>query len=491
MKTLTLDPPLAQWVQDDTESILMKDNKRILTNQTPEKIDQEVTLLGWVDSRRDHGKLAFIDLRDRSGVVQVVFLPQINEEAHRTASTLSSEDVVKVLGKVARRSEKNLNTEIPTGQIEVQGEKIEIINKAEALPLDIYGEGYEIDELVRYRYRYLDLRRPRIQKNLKLRHQIVSAIHEFLDGEDFIEIETPYLSKTTPEGARDFLVPSRHQPGHFYALAQSPQQYKQLLMIAGFERYYQVARAFRDEDLRADRQYEHTQLDIEMSFATREEILDLVESLVKKLVKKMGKKLTFAQFPRLTHKEVMEKYKSDKPDLRSNPEDKDEMAFAFVVDFPLFEWKDAEKRWTFSHNPFTSPDPKDLDKVTKKVDIASINSLQYDLICNGFEMASGSIRITAPEVQKKVFEIMDLTNTEIEADFGHLLKAYRYGAPNHGGVAIGIDRLTAVFANETSIREVVAFPVSSQGTTSVMDAPSPANPKVLKELGLTVDTKEN
>jgi aspartyl-tRNA synthetase len=257
-------------------------------------------------------------------------------------------------------------------------------------------------------------------------------------------------------------------------------------MIAGFERYYQIARAFRDEDLRADRQYEHTQLDLEMSFVGREDILGLIEGLVKELVKKMGKKLTFEDLPRFTYKEVMEKYGSDKPDLRKDKEDSQEMAFAFVVDFPLFEWMEEEKRWTFSHNPFTSPDPKDLEKLEKGEDIKNINSLQYDLICNGFEMASGSIRITDPKIQRLVFKTMGFKDEEIDEDFGHILEAYEFGAPTHGGIAVGIDRLAAVFAGETSIRETVAFPVSSHGQTSVMDAPSPATPKVLDELGLTL-----
>jgi aspartyl-tRNA synthetase len=451
-------------------------------------VGEKVTINGWVNSRRDHGKLTFIDVRDRSGVVQVVFLPQINEESHTLAGTLSQEDVIEVTGTVAKRNEKSVNTEIPTGTIEIQGEELKILNKAETLPIDVYEDGHDIDELLRYRYRYLDLRRPRLQENLRARHKIIQIIHNYLDEKEFVEIETPYMSKTTPEGARDFLVPSRHQPGKFYALAQSPQQYKQLLMLAGFERYYQIARAFRDEDLRADRQYEHTQLDLEMSFVTRDEVLDLIEGLIKDLTKAFGKKLTFETLPRLTYKEVMEKYNSDKPDLRENKEDPNEMAFAFVVDFPLFEWVEDEKRWTFSHNPFTSPDPKDLEQLKMKENLGEINSLQYDLICNGFEMASGSIRITSPEIQKLVFECMSLTEEQIDADFSHILEAYHFGAPTHGGFAIGIDRLASVFTNETSIREVIAFPVSSNGRTSVMDAPSDANPKVLKELGISVNS---
>lgn len=455
----------------------MKDRTLIL--DSTKKVGEQVTLYGFVQKRRDHGKIVFIDLRDRSGVVQAVMTGD-------QAGDLSTEFVVEITGKVAARPENLINDKIPTGKIEIQAEEVGVLSRSKELPIPIDGDGYDIDELIRYKYRYLDLRRSRLQKNLRLRHQIVSTMHQYLDDQDFVEIETPYMSKTTPEGARDFLVPSRHHKGSFYALTQSPQQYKQLLMIAGFERYYQIPRAFRDEDLRADRQYEHTQLDLEMSFVTRDDILDLVEGLVLELVKKMGKKLTFEKLPRLTYQEVMEKYNSDKPDLRKNKDDPEEMAFAFVVDFPLFEWMEDEKRWTFSHNPFTSPDPKDLEKLEKGEDIKNINSLQYDLICNGFEMASGSIRITDPKFQRQVFKTMGLTDEEIDQDFGHILEAYEFGAPVHGGIAVGIDRLSSVFSGESSIREVIAFPVSSHGQTSVMDAPSPVNPKILDELGLTL-----
>lgn len=455
--------------------------ERTLTLDCNEKIGETVKLLGWVQTRRDHGKICFVDLRDRTGVIQVFMTGE-------QAGELGTEDVVEVIGKVAQRPEKLVNDKIPTGKIEIQTESARVLSKSKEMPIPVDGDGYEIDELIRYRYRYLDLKRSRLQKNFRIRHKIVSTIHHYLDEKDFVEIETPYLSKTTPEGARDFLVPSRHHKGTFYALTQSPQQYKQLLMIAGFERYYQIARAFRDEDLRADRQYEHTQLDVEMSFVKREDILNLIEGLIKEIVKKMEKTLTFEEFPRLTYQEVMEKYGSDKPDLRKDKNNPDEMAFAFVVDFPLFERNEEENRWTFSHNPFTSPDPQDLEKLEKGEDIKNINSLQYDLICNGFEMASGSIRITDPKIQKLVFQTMGFTDEEIQSDFGHILEAYTFGAPVHGGIAIGIDRLTAVFTGETSIREVVAFPVSSHGQTSVMEAPSSVNPKILNDLGLLLKT---
>lgn len=451
---------------------------RTLVEDCINKIGENVRICGWVQTRRDHGKIVFLDIRDRSGVIQTVL--------SEVAVDVGVEDVIELLGTVTKRPENLVNSKIPTGSVEVQVSDINLISKSSLLPFPIDTEGTEIEESIRYKYRYLDLKRERMQQNLKARHKIVSAIHRFLDKKDFIEIETPYLSKTTPEGARDFIVPSRHQIGKFYALTQSPQQYKQLLMISGFERYYQIARAFRDEDLRADRQYEHTQLDLEVSFVSREDILDLIEELIKSIVSEMNKKLTFEEFPRLTYKEVMEKYNSDKPDLRKDPSDDMEMAFAFIVDFPLFERKEDENKWTFSHNPFTSPDSKDVEKLDQDHEIGSINSLQYDLICNGFEMASGSIRITDPKIQKKVFKIMGYKDEEIKKDFGHILEAYLFGAPPHGGIAIGIDRLSAVLNGETSIREVIAFPVSSNGQTSVMDAPSSVDPDQLKELGIKI-----
>src|SRR3990172_5045779 len=457
--------------------------KRDLASDIPKKEEKEVSLYGWVNKRRDHGKINFLDLRDSSGIIQGVATPK-NEKAYKVASKLGSEDVINVLGIVNPRPESNINADIETGKVEVIAGQINLINKAEELPIPVEGDGRDIEEKARFKYRHLDLRRERLQKNLKVRHKFVKLIHEFLDSKEFTEIETPYLSQSTPEGSRDFLVPSRLQKGEFYALTQSPQQYKQLLMLAGIDRYYQIARAFRDEDLRADRQLEHTQIDMEMSFVSRDEILDLLEEMLTQLAESMGKKITQKPFPRFTYKEAQEKFGADKFDIRENKEDKDELGFAFVIDFPLFEYDRNEKKWTFSNNPFTAPKKEDEEKLLAKEDIEKISSQQYDVVCNGFEFGSGSIRIHDPKVQKTVFEIMGYTQKEIDADFSHILDAYEYGAPIHGGIGMGIDRISAVFAGESSIREVIAFPVNSSGQTSVMDAPSEVSEKTLKELGI-------
>ena len=452
-------------------------------SETVDQVDQEVTLKGWVHSRRDHGKLIFIDLRDSTGLVQVVINPQVSVDAHRVGSTLSIEDVITLHGKVNKRPEKMVNPDLTTGTVEVEATSIEVVSKAETPPFEVAADGHDVDESVRLKYRYIDLRRERMQKNLKVRHQVTKIVRDYLDNKGFTEVETPYLSKTTPEGARDFLVPSRLKPGNFYALAQAPQQYKQLLMISGLEKYYQLARAFRDEDLRADRQFEHTQIDIEWSFIEREDILKLVEEMYTEVAKKLGKKVLETPFPRYTYSEAQEKFKADKFDLRGE-KDPDTLAFAYVTDFPLFEHDDKEKRWTFSHNPFTAPKADEVEKLMKAGDPASILSQQYDLVCNGYELGSGSIRITDVQVQEKAFEIMGYSKEEIRSQFGHLLDAYKYGAPTHGGIALGLDRFVAILQNEPSIREVIAFPISASGTTAIMDAPSPVSDSTLKELGL-------
>lgn len=457
--------------------------KRTYIGELVGQVGKEVEVFGWVNSRRDHGKIIFFDLRDSTGLLQIVATPK-NEAAYNLASQLTNEDVIKVVGILQKRPEANVNDELETGSLELSISELEIIGKSQELPLPIDSHGYDIDELIRFRYRYLDLRRDRLQKNLKNRSIIAHNIREFLINSNFTEIETPYLSKTTPEGARDFLVPSRHQKGKFYALTQSPQQYKQLLMIAGFDRYFQFSRAFRDEDLRADRQFEHTQIDIEMAFITQEEILNLIETMLVSLAQKLGKTITTTPFPRYSHAETLEKFGADKFDERRNKEDTNELAFAFVVDFPLFERNEEEKRWTFSHNPFTAPKEEDFEKLTKGENIEKIGSQQYDLVCNGLEIASGSIRIQDPAIQKQVFKIMGYNDKEIEEDFGHILEAYSYGAPIHGGIALGFDRLVAVLSGEKSIREVIAFPVSSSGSTSVMTAPSAVDDTILKEVGL-------
>jgi len=457
--------------------------KRVLIAKTTEKASQEVKIAGWVQARRDHGKIIFLDIRDSSGLVQAVATPK-EEEPYKVANSLGAEDVVEVVAQVKERPAANINPDIASGKVELLIKSITLVNKAKELPFPIDTVGTEIDETLRLKYRYLDLRRERLQKNLKSRHQIATAVREFLNKEGFVEIETPYLTKTTPEGARDFVVPSRLQKGKFYALAQAPQQYKQLLMISGIERYYQLARAFRDEDLRADRQMEHTQIDIEMAFVEAEDILNLVEEMLIFVAGKLDKKITEKPFPRFTHAEAVKQFGADKFDLRKKGAAAEELGFAFVTDFPLFEWEESEKRWTFSHNPFTAPKPEEVERLTQEKDIEKIGSLQYDIVCNGFELGSGSIRITDPDLQRKVLSIMGYSEKKIEDDFGHLLAAYEYGAPTHGGIALGLDRLSAVFNGETSIREVTAFPVSSSGETSVMEAPSELAEKQLKELGL-------
>lgn len=455
--------------------------ERDLVNDSTKKVGEDVILYGFVDSRRDHGKIIFIDLRDVSGKAQIVATPKI-DEAHNTASKLGSEDVIKVTGSVKKRPENNINPDIPTGKIEISAKKIELISKAKPPPIPIEDDGYDIEETARFKNRHIDLRRERLQKNLKLRHKITQLTREFLDKKDFVEIETPYLSKTTPEGARDFLVPSRLQKGKFYALAQSPQQYKQLLMISGVERYYQLARAFRDEDLRADRQFEHTQIDIEMAFVDREDVMKLVEELVVYVVEGVGKRIEKKPLPVLTFKEAKEKYDTDRPNLSKK---KGILNFLWVKDFPLFE-KTENGGYTFAHNPFAAPLPGDIDNLKNEKGLENIKSLQYDIVCNGEEVGGGSIRITDPNLQRKVFKVMGYSEQRIKKEFDHLLKAYEYGAPIHGGIAIGLDRLVALLAGENNIREVIAFPVTSSGQTSVMDAPSESNPEQLEEVGLKI-----
>ena len=457
--------------------------ERTLINQTPTLIGEKITLKGWVDSIRDHGKITFLDLRDRSGTIQIVGqgLPK-----------LGSEDVVEILGLVKKRPEKLANPNLETGTVELEVEKLTIISKSQELPLPINTEGYDIDEKVRNKYRYLDLRRPRTAKNLKIRSQVTQFIRNFLQKEDFIEIETPILTKTTPEGARDFIVPSRLQSGSFYALPQSPQQYKQLLMVAGIENYFQFARVFRDEDPRADRAYgEFTQLDMEMSFVTQEDILNLTEKMFTQLVKEIfpNKKIKETPWPRIPHQEAIKKYGSDKPDLRSNKKDKDELAFAWIVDFPLFTEQKTDDffhgsgkaQFAPSHHMFTAPHPDDIKLLNQ--DPTKVRGLQHDLVLNGLEVGGGSIRIHDPKVQEKIFDLIGFSEKQ-KQEFEHMLTAFKYGVPPHGGIAPGLDRLLMALLGEPSIREVMAFPTSASGQTSVLNAPSKATKEQLKELGL-------
>ncbi len=453
--------------------------KTLSVIQTINKVDQEVELYGWVESIRDHKKVIFIDLRDRTGIVQVV--------GNETFKEISTEDVIYIKGIVKSRPEKLINEKIPTGKIEIEAKEYKILNKTKPLPLPVNSEGYEIDEEVRLKYRYLDLRRPRLYKNLALRSKFIDLIRQYLFRHDFLEIETPILSETTPEGARDFIIPSRLQPGKFYALPQSPQQYKQLLMVGGIERYFQIARCFRDEDPRADRAYgEFTQLDLEMSFVEREDIMNLIENMIIEVYEKLGIPIKQKPFPVFTYQEAMKKFGADKFDLRTDEEKKKNIqAFAWVIDFPFFE-KTEDGGWTFTHNPFSAPLPKYMDDLLNKKNIPNILTSQYDLVCNGYEVGGGSIRNHRPEALKAVFEIMGLTEEEINKKFGHMIEALSYGAPPHGGIAPGIDRLLTCITGEPSLREVIAFPMTSGGRTAVMSAPSEIDENKLKELGIKV-----
>ena len=443
------------------------------------KIGEEVEIYGWVQSVRDHKKVVFIDLKDRSGVIQLV--------GGEALSKVSPEDVLYVKGKVKERPENLVNPKIPTGKIEVEVLDFKVLSYAKPLPIPIETEGYEISEEVRIKYRYLDLRRFRMKRNLILRHKVLRKVREFFDKKGFIEVETPILTKSTPEGARDFIVPSRLQKGKFYALPQSPQQYKQLLMVAGVERYFQIARCFRDEDPRADRAYgEFTQIDVEMSFVNEQDIRSLAEELMVYVVKEVfpEKRILKVPFPIITSKQAMEKYNSDRPDIREK-KDPDLLAFCWVVDFPAFEWKESENRWDVTHHPFTSPKQEDL-KHLYEGNYEKVRANQYDLVLNGFEVAGGSTRITNPKLQAKIFEILGHKKDEIEKKFGHLLEAFKYGVPPHGGIAFGFDRLLQVILNEPSVREVIPFPATSGGRTAVMDAPSEVEPYQLEELGIKI-----
>ncbi len=465
--------------------------KRISVVETIEKTGEEVKLAGWVHQRRDHGQIIFIDLRDRSGLIQIVFTPQ-NKALYQAADSLRPEWVIGVEGKVNQRPKNMANPKIPTGEIELSVNKLKIFNKAKTPPFGINQEK-EINEELRLKYRYLDLRREKMKSNLVLRHKVIKVIRDFMDRQGFIEIETPILTKSTPEGARDFLVPSRLHPGQFYALPQAPQQLKQLLMVAGLERYFQLARCFRDEDLRGDRQPEFTQLDIEMSFIQQKDILDLIEKLFIKIIKelveldkKMSKKLTFNPFLKLDYQEAIKKYGTDKPDLRKNRKDPDELAFVWILNWPLFEWNSQEKRYDPCHHVFTSPQKKDLPLLDK--DPLKVRSWQHDLVLNGLELGGGSIRIHQRVLQEKIFKLVGLSEKEIDEKFGHLLRAFEYGAPPHGGIALGLDRLLMILCRQKSIREVIAFPKTGDGRDLTMEAPSQVSPEQLKELNVKIST---
>lgn len=455
--------------------------RRILSTEAANHIGKKVKFSGWVNTIRTHGKIAFLDLRDRKGIIQIFFPP----DKLAMMKKIRSEWVVEIIGEVKERPKKMVNEDLPTGHLEVIVEAIKILSEAKTPPFEIDNNGKGISEELRMKYRYLDLRRERMQKNLRKRSAIVHFFRNFLIEKGFIEVETPILTKSTPEGARDFLVPSRKQPGHFYALPQSPQQYKQLLMVGGIEKYFQFARCFRDEDIRADRQAEFTQLDIEASFIDQNEILDLVEEMYIKIVKTLfpGKTIQQVPFPRISYKEAMKKYNSDRPNLRKNL---NELAFAFIVDFPMFEKTD--EGWRAEHHPFTMPLETDPNKIKK--DPQKILARQYDLVLNGNEIAGGSIRSHQPEILEAVFEVLGHNKEEIHQQFGHLFEAFQYGVPPHGGIAVGFERFLMVMLGEDNIREVMAFPKTGDGRGLMMGTPSVnLSQKQLDELHLKIVRK--
>ncbi len=569
-----------------------------------------VTLNGWVDRRRDLGGLIFIDLRDKYGKTQIVFSPQHNIEAYQIAKELKSEYVISVTGKVERRPKGAENSSLPTGEIDVIVEEVQILSKSETLPF-LIEDDINVSEELRLKYRYLDLRRPIMQSNLITRHKMSQIVRKYFDENNFLEIETSFLVKSTPEGARDFLVPSRIHPGKFYALPQSPQLYKQILMVAGFDRYFQIVKCFRDEDLRADRQPEFTQIDIEMSFVTEEDVFNIVEGLMVRLFKEIKGIEIPTPFPRITYKEAIERYGTDKPDLRfdlkivnvtdifrttdfkifketienggiicglnlqgcgnysrkqidelttlaknygagglvhfkvengqldspvaryfskfsleklkermnskdgdliilvsDQPQkvypilgnmrvelgrrlnliDEDEFKLAWIVDFPLFEWDEEEKRWVSVHHPFTSLKLEDLDLL--ETDPGRVRSRAYDLILNGNEIAGGSIRIHDAELQKKIFKLLGISDEEARLKFGFLLEAFKYGPPPHGGIAFGFDRLVMLFTGMKSIRDVIAFPKTSSAISLMDESPSEVDPKQLEELHIQIKRED-
>jgi aspartyl-tRNA synthetase len=454
---------------------------RIYIKNLKEHEGKEVIIAGWVDVRRDQGKMVFFDMRDMTGRVQCVTLP-VHEEAILKAKEIRPEWVLSVKGLVKKRTDKNAEQ---GGGVEIEVLGIEVLNKAETTPFQITESTIGINEDLRMKYKYLDLRTERMQKNIRMRDKIITFFRKYMHDNGFIEIETPILMKGTPEGSREYVVPSRIFNGQFYVLPQSPQQFKQLCMVAGFEKYFQVARCMRDEDTRGDRQPEFTQLDFEMSFVTQDEVLEYTEAMFIELVKTVypEKHFTTVSFPRLSYADCVAKYGSDKPDMRVNKEDPNELAFCWILDFPMFE-KTDDGELQAVHHPFCSIKEEDKEKFMSGEDMFSIRANAYDLVLNGYELSSGSIRIHERAVQKRVFELLKISEEVQQAKFGHMLEAFTFGAPPHGGFAPGIDRIVMILQNEPNIREVIPFPKTGEGRDLMMGAPAPITDKQLKELGI-------
>lgn len=462
---------------------------RYLALEVVGRVGEVVTIKGWVNARRDMGKIAFFDVRDRSGIVQVVGVPsQLDDASKERMKGIRLEYCVAITGTVQPRQPGQENPDMPTGAIELLASSIEVLNESLTPPFAVSEDTSSVSEDLRLTYRYLDLRSARMQRNIRLRDKVISFFRDYLHQEGFVEIETPYLTKGTPEGAREFLVPSRIHPGSMYVLPQSPQQFKQLLMVGGMERYFQIARCFRDEDQRGDRQPEFTQLDLEMSFVEQEDVLNLIEDMMIKLVQTVTpeKRIQQVPFPRLSYAEAMEKYGSDKPDLREDKNDPNLLAFAWVLDFPFFE-KTDEGGWTFTHNPFSAAKPEHREWLMNKERIGEILTTQYDIVLNGYEAGGGSIRNHQPEALRRVLEIMGMTAEEIESQFGHMLRAFEYGAPPHGGIAPGIDRIVMILANEPNIREVIPLPKTGDARDLLMAAPSPLPEARLRDVHIRLD----
>ncbi len=439
-------------------------------------VGKKVKLTGWADTIREHGNVVFIDLRDRYGKIQTVISKK--KEGFDEAKKLTMEACIGIEGEVKARPKGTENKDMATGKVELSIDKLEVYNKCGMLPFRLDDE--ETNEDIRLKYRFLDLRSKRMQKNIILRSKTLKAVRDFFHDNEFVEIETPILAKSTPEGARDYVVPSRNFPGKFYALPQSPQLFKQLSQVGGFDRYIQIPRCFRDEDLRADRQPEFTQIDVEMSFIEQEDIMTMMENMVKHVFKEVLNVNIKTPFKRITYDESIKKYGVDRPDLRK--ETGEEYAFCWVVDFPLFEYNEEEKRYKSTHHPFTMPEMKSFEK-----DPGTAKSLAYDMVLNGSEIGGGSIRIHNPEIQQKVFDALKISKKEAQDKFGFLLNALSYGAPPHGGLAFGLDRLVQILAGESSIREVIAFPKNKEARDVMLDAPSELDAKQLKDVHIKLD----